>query len=120
MAATLDPEALEVHADDAARLLKALANPQRLKVLCLLCHGELNVGQINRRLPDLSQSALSQHLGRLRSDGLVATRRESQTIWYSLPPGPAGKVIATLYDIFCTAPHAPARRRSAKKAVADR
>lgn len=97
----IDPDALEQHSDEAARLLKALANAQRLKVLCLLLTGELNVGQINQQLPELSQSALSQHLGRLRYEGLVVTRRESQTIWYALPPGPAGAVINTLYEIYC-------------------
>lgn len=98
----IDPDALEQHSDEAARLLKALANAQRLKVLCLLLTGELNVGQINQQLPELSQSALSQHLGRLRYEGLVVTRRESQTIWYTLPPGPAGAIIKTLYEIYCS------------------
>ncbi len=98
----LDLDAMQAHSDEAARLLRALANPQRLRILCMLVGDELNVGQINAKLPELSQSALSQHLARLRDEGLVATRREAQTVWYSLPPGPAQIVISTLHGIFCT------------------
>ncbi|MFZ1623042.1 ArsR/SmtB family transcription factor, partial [Dokdonella sp.] len=79
----MDPLALvamQQRADEAARLLKTLANAQRLRVLCLLVGGEMSVRQINEELPDLSQSALSQHLARLRDEGMVSTRRESQTI----------------------------------------
>ena len=109
-----DLGAMQARAEDASRLLKAMGNAQRLRVLCLLADGEMSVGQINERLPDLAQSALSQHLARLRSEGLVCTRRESQTIWYALEPGPAGQIIATLYDIYCTAAP-PARRRKATR-----
>jgi DNA-binding transcriptional ArsR family regulator len=94
-------KAMHHRAEDAARLLKALANPQRLRVLCLLAGGELSVSQINGGLTDLSQSALSQHLSKLREEGLVRTRRESQTIWYALEPGPAERVIETLCGIYC-------------------
>lgn len=96
----LDPEAMRAHAGDAARLLKALANERRLMLLCLLAEGERSVGQLNDAL-DLSQSALSQHLALLRQDGLVVTRREAQTIYYALAPGPAMLVVATLHDIYC-------------------
>lgn len=92
---------MQSHADDAARLLKALGNPQRLRLLCLLVDAERSVGQLNQALPELSQSALSQHLARLREEGLVRTRREAQTIWYALEPGPAQSVIETLYGIYC-------------------
>ncbi|HET7330791.1 metalloregulator ArsR/SmtB family transcription factor [Dyella sp.] len=95
--------AMHNRAEEAASLLKTLANPQRLRVLCLLAGGELSVGQINEALPDLSQSALSQHLAKLRDEGMVRTRRESQTIWYTLAPGPAERVIETLYGIYCGA-----------------
>lgn len=94
--------AMQAQAADASRLLKALGNAQRLRVLCLLVNHEMSVGQINEHLPDLSQSALSQHLAKLREEGLVSTRRESQTIWYSLEPGPAQQIITTLYGIYCT------------------
>lgn len=96
----IDAEAMRAHASDAARLLKALANEKRLMVLCLLVEGERSVGELNAEL-DLSQSALSQHLAVLRSDGLVVTRREAQTIYYALAKGPAEQIIETLHAIYC-------------------
>ena len=96
----VDPEAMRDHADEAARLLKALSNSSRLMVLCSLAKGELSVGEINARVP-LSQSALSQHLAVLRRDGLVHTRRSAQAIFYRLADGPAGQIIETLHEIFC-------------------
>ncbi|UCC15669.1 MAG: winged helix-turn-helix transcriptional regulator [Gammaproteobacteria bacterium] len=93
-------EELRAHASEATRLLKALANESRLMILCNLTEGELTVGQLNEFIP-LSQSALSQHLALLRRDGLVKTRRQSQTIFYSLVEGPASRVIAILHDIYC-------------------
>ena len=101
----VDLDAMQAHAGEAAQLLKALANERRLQVLCLLAGGERSVGEINELL-DLSQSALSQHLAVLREEGLVSTRREAQTIHYSLAPGPAAAVMETLYGIFCAAPEA--------------
>ena len=97
---TIDPEAMRVHAADAAQLLRALGNEKRLMLLCLLVEGERSVGELNARL-DLSQSALSQHLALLRKDGLVTTRRKAQSIYYSLAPGPAQRIIATLHGIYC-------------------
>jgi len=91
---------MERHAGDAASLLKSLANPHRLAILCVLGEGEVAVGALNERIP-LSQSALSQHLAVLREEGLVGTRRESQTIYYSIRPGPALDVIRVLHDHFC-------------------
>ena len=96
----MDPESMKEHALDASRLLKALANESRLMVLCSLCEREMSVGELNARVP-LSQSALSQHLAVLRRDGLVTTRREAQTIYYSLVDGPAARVIDTLHGIYC-------------------
>jgi len=107
-AAVPDADDMRMHADEAARLLKALANDKRLLILCLLAEGERSVGELNARL-DLSQSALSQHLAVLRAEGLVETRREAQVIRYSLVPGPAFEVIRTLHDIYCAPP--PGRRR---------
>ena len=95
-----DMEAMRAHAGDAARLLKALANEKRLLILCMLAEGERSVGELNTAL-DLSQSALSQHLAVLREEGLVDTRREAQTIYYSVTPGPALEVIRTLHGIYC-------------------
>jgi DNA-binding transcriptional ArsR family regulator len=88
------------HAEQAAELLRALANEQRLMILCNLTEGELSVSELNERLP-LSQSALSQHLAVLRDTGAVTTRREAQTVYYALKPGPAGRVVATLHQIYC-------------------
>ncbi|MBS0199862.1 MAG: winged helix-turn-helix transcriptional regulator [Proteobacteria bacterium] len=104
----MDPEAMRTHSGEAARLLRALANDKRLMMLCLLVEGERSVGELNARV-DLSQSALSQHLAVLREDGLVETRREAQTIYYSLADGPAHAIIETLHGIYCGAP--PARRK---------
>lgn len=111
--AILDPDAMQAHSDAAARLLKALANPQRLRILCRLVGHELTVSQINEHLPELSQSALSQHLARLREESLVVTRHAAQNVWYSLPPGPAQAIIATLHGIYCT----PQKSRRTKPRV---
>ncbi|MDR6672596.1 DNA-binding transcriptional ArsR family regulator [Xanthomonas translucens] len=93
---------MRAHAGEAARLLKALGNEKRLLLLCLLVDHEHSVGELNARL-DLSQSALSQHLALLREDGLVQTRRDGQTIYYSLVPGPAQRILDTLHGIYCSA-----------------
>ena len=100
---TFDLEAMQAHAGDAARLLKALANERRLQVLCLLVAGERSAGELNELL-ELSQSAMSQHLAVLREEDLVRTRREAQTIYYSLVPGPAAAVMETLHGIYCAPP----------------
>ncbi len=92
-------ESMQSNARGAAQLLKALANEKRLLILCYLDGKELSVSELNERL-DLSQSALSQHLAVLRRDGLVTTRRESQTIYYSLAGDKARKVIHTLHTIY--------------------
>jgi len=91
---------LQRHAAKAAALLKSMGNEQRLSILCSLLEGPLSVGQINQRV-DLSQSALSQHLAILRDAGLVETEKEAQTVYYSVPDGPAHSVLATLKDIYC-------------------
>lgn len=91
---------MQLHAADAAGLMKALGNESRLMVLCVLAEGERSVSDLNSIVP-LSQSALSQQLARLRQQGLVNTRRESQTIYYSLNAGPADRVIKLLHDIYC-------------------
>jgi DNA-binding transcriptional ArsR family regulator len=88
------------HAGDAAALLRALGNEQRLSILCCLLDGPLSVGQINERV-HLSQSALSQHLAVLRENNLVTTEKEAQTVYYSVPQGPARKVLAVLQGIYC-------------------
>ena len=85
----------------AAALLKALSNEHRLLILChLVAADELTVGALVERV-GLSQSALSQHLARLRDQGLVSFRRESQTLYYRVSDPRAGQVLAVLRDIFC-------------------
>jgi ArsR family transcriptional regulator, virulence genes transcriptional regulator len=77
-----------------------MANPQRLRVLCLLIEREMSVGEINAQV-DLSQSALSQHLAVLRDKALVSTRREAQTVYYSVSDGLVHDIIASLHGAFC-------------------
>lgn len=101
--------AMAQHAVEAARLLRALSNPHRLQVLCALVEGELSVGALNRRVP-LSQSALSQHLAVLRAEGLVATRRQGQTIYYAVSQGAALHVIRALHEFYCGQPRIRNRR----------
>lgn len=91
---------MQPHAENAARLLRALGNEQRLMLLCNLLDGPLTVGELNARVP-LSQSALSQHLGVLREAGVVTTERQSQNIIYALPPGAVTRIIRILKDEFC-------------------
>lgn len=91
---------MQQHAQDAAALLKALANENRLMILCTLMGGEMSVGELNEKVP-LSQSALSQHLASLREAGLVSTRKEAQTVFYRLEGDEAAKVIAVLQSIYC-------------------
>jgi DNA-binding transcriptional ArsR family regulator len=88
------------HAGEAAGFLKALANEQRLCILCSLLEKPLAVGELNGKVK-LSQSALSQHLGVLREGGLVHAKRQGQTIRYSIPEGDARRVLSVLHDIFC-------------------
>ena len=96
----LSPRAIRRHAGEAAAFLKALANEQRLCILCTLLEQPLTVGELNAEV-DLSQSALSQHLARLRTGGLVVTVRQGQTIRYSVPAGEVRQLLATLHEIFC-------------------
>jgi DNA-binding transcriptional ArsR family regulator len=84
----------------AEEMLKALANRHRLLILCQLIDGEHSVGQLAKFL-GVRNSNVSQHLALLRKDGVVSTRREGQTIWYSLASAPVQRLVATLYDIYC-------------------
>ena len=93
-------DAMSDQSEAASDLLKALANPQRLRILCLLIEGELAVSQLNEQI-QLSQSALSQHLALLRDKELVTTRKQAQTVFYTVTDGPVRSVIQTLHDIYC-------------------
>ena len=102
----------EEHAAEAAQFLKLLANENRLLVLChLQAFGEMSVNRLAEEV-GLSQSALSQHLARLREDGLVTYRRDSQTLYYRLLDARAAEVLGLLREIFC--PDLGPERRSAK------
>lgn len=96
---------METRAEEAARLLSALGQTKRLMVLCRLVDNEMSVGALAEAV-GLGQSALSQHLARLRDLGIVATRREAQTIYYRLASDNARRLIGLLYDLYC-APTAP-------------
>ncbi len=91
---------MQAHASEASLLLKAMGNEQRLLILCQLVSGELSVNALLSGV-DLSQSALSQHLAVLRDAGFVNTRREAQSVFYSLPDGPVKKLMKTLHEIYC-------------------
>lgn len=87
-------------ADKASALMKTLGHKGRLMVLCQLAGGEKSVGELSDSL-GIPQSPLSQHLSRMRKEGLVGTRREAQTIFYSLKAHDAGKIIECLYGLYC-------------------
>lgn len=96
-----DPEVLEDRAGEVAGILRALANERRLMILCKLVEwGEANVSTLADAV-GLSQSALSQHLARMRSEGLVTFRRESQTLWYRIADARIEQLFATLHKLFC-------------------
>jgi DNA-binding transcriptional ArsR family regulator len=90
---------LEASAHSAARMLKLLASEQRLLLLCRLIDGEASVGDLAGHV-GLAQSATSQHLAKMRAEGLVATRRDAQTIYYRLHDPAAMKVLETLCEIY--------------------
>jgi ArsR family transcriptional regulator, virulence genes transcriptional regulator len=93
-------EAMQVAAGEASDLLKALANPHRLMIICQLIDAERSVGELAAFL-GIRDSTVSQHLALLRKDGLVTARRDGQTIWYQITSGPAREVVKTLYRIYC-------------------
>jgi DNA-binding transcriptional ArsR family regulator len=92
---------MEERSGEAARMLRLVANERRLLVLChLSAEGEVTVGRL-AELVGLSQPAISQHLAKLRADGLVATRRAATSIDYRLADPRVGRLLLTLRDIFC-------------------
>ena len=95
--------ALKASADDASALLKALANPHRLMIVCTLIDGEQSVGALAQRL-GVRETLASQHLGLLRRDDVVVSRRDGQTIYYRLQGGQARALVETLSTLFCAAP----------------
>jgi DNA-binding transcriptional ArsR family regulator len=96
----IDFTAMLGNVEEAEQLLKILANKNRLMILCSLQDSEMSVSQLNEAVP-LAQSALSQHLAALRRANIVATRRESQTIYYRVIDINAVTLLDTLYTLFC-------------------
>lgn len=97
----MDLTTFEQKAGEVAQMLKAIGNARRLMLLCKLVeHGERTVGDLAEDV-GLSQSALSQHLARMREEGLVAFRRESQTLWYRIADPRAEALLAALYQLYC-------------------
>ncbi|GAB3510945.1 metalloregulator ArsR/SmtB family transcription factor [Pseudoxanthomonas daejeonensis] len=96
-----DRKFMQHGAEQAAAMLRTLGNEQRLLLLCLLMeHGEMTVGQMQAQV-DLSQSALSQHLARMREDGLVVARREAQSAYYRIDDPRVETLVAALKSVFC-------------------
>ena len=110
---------LKSSAGDATRYLKALANQNRLLILCHLIDGEKSVGALERAI-GLRQPTLSQQLARLRSGNLVRTRRDAKTIYYSIADEDIRAVLQVLYGKFCAPRAAPRRARVNGKRAAAR
>ena len=100
MAVRIDIEALEAQASKASSVLSALSNEKRLVILCQLVGGERSVNDLTELLA-APQSTISQHLGVLRREGLVKTRREAQTLYYSLAGDEARTILETLQALYC-------------------
>lgn len=96
----IDPERLRCAAENAVAALKLLANPERLLLLCQLSQGEFSVGELEEQL-DIHQPTLSQQLGVLRSQGVVATRREGKNIYYSVADPKLLEILVVLYRLYC-------------------
>ena len=100
MLQTADLKAMKRNAGKAADMLRLLSHEARLAVLCELVMGERSAGALVES-SGLSQSALSQHLAKLREDGLVSTRREGQTIFYALADRKAARLVEVLHELYC-------------------
>ena len=101
----MDLEKMHSSAEGVSDLLKLLGHPDRLMVLCQLKFGEQSVGELSRNL-DIKQSPLSQHLARMRHEGVVKSRRDAQTMYYSIADEKIAQVISVLYDLYCEPPEA--------------
>ena len=107
-----DPKTFDRKAEEVAAILRALANPRRLMILCKLVEwGEANVGALAKAI-GLSQSALSQHLAKMREEKLVDFRRESQTLWYRIADPRIEQLFATLHQLFCRPVRGAARSKA--------
>lgn len=97
----METKSVKENVADAAKILKSISNERRLEIVCALHEGEKSVGTLEQ-IVGLSQSALSQHLARLRRDNIVSTRREAQTIYYALSSEKIYSILHCLYSIYCT------------------
>ncbi len=98
---TIDARKMASAAQKASDLMKTLGHKDRLMVLCHLTSGEKSVGELAALL-DIPQSPLSQHLARMRKESLVSTRREAQTIYYSIASGKAGRMVELMHELYCS------------------
>lgn len=96
----IDPRRMAVAAGKASELMKTLGHKDRLMVLCHLISGEKSVGELASLL-DIPQSPLSQHLARMRKENLVTTRREAQTIYYSIASEEAARIVGLMHELYC-------------------
>ena len=96
----MDLEKMHDSAEGVSDLLKLLGHPDRLMVLCQLKFGEQSVGELARNL-NIKQSPLSQHLARMRYEGVVSSRRDAQTMYYSIADEKVAQVVSVLYDLYC-------------------
>jgi ArsR family transcriptional regulator len=99
--AGVDPRRMAIAAAKACELMKTLGHQDRLMVLCHLSGGEKSVGELASLL-NISQSPLSQHLARMRKEALVKTRREAQTIYYSIASEEAARIVALMHELYCS------------------
>ena len=97
----IDPRRMAAAASQASELMKTLGHKDRLMVLCHLTSGEKSVGELAQLL-DIPQSPLSQHLARMRKENLVSTRREAQTIYYSISSREAAAMITVMHGLYCS------------------
>lgn len=100
--ATIDARRMAMAAQQASDLMKTLGHKDRLMVLCHLTNGEKSVGELAQLL-DIPQSPLSQHLARMRKEKLVKTRREAQTIYYSIASEEAEQFVRLMHSLYCGA-----------------
>ncbi len=99
-AAQMDLDLMQENAARASGVMKLLSHPHRLMILCQLNQGEMSVGELADEI-GINQSPLSQHLARMRHEGVVTSRREAQTVFYSIAEKDVGAIVALLYDLFC-------------------
>lgn len=107
----MDSTELAAVAGEASKFLKAIANPGRLQILCMLVQEEMNVTAL-KNVTGIPQPRLSQHLARLRQEGLVTNRRNAKEIRYSIASDDAQEIITLLHRIYCGPEKAPARAAS--------